>query len=229
MQNHEQQALADFIEYPEAQMLRRAEDFYKDIKRRHSIRMFSERAVDKAIIENCIKAAGTAPNGANRQPWHFAAIHSADVKRQVREQAEAHERRFYGGSAGEQWLDALKPLGTDAQKPYLETAPWLIAVFSQKKSSSDEKQNGSASKQQNYYIHESVGIATGFLITALHHAGLATLTHTPKPMSFLSKICKRPDDERPYMLIITGYPSADATVPTHALQKKTLDEIASFL
>ena len=224
MRAHDQAPLNDFIEYPQAQMLSRSQDFYQEMTRRHSIRQFSDRAVPKEIIENCIMAAGSAPSGANHQPWHFAAIHSPETKRQVREQAEAHEQRFYDGAASQQWLDALKPLGTDAQKPYLEHAPWLIAIFSQKKGGAEKGE-----KQQNYYIHESVGIATGILITALHNAGLATLTHTPKPMSFLSKICKRPDDERPYMLLIAGYPHADATIPAHALKKKSLSDIASFL
>ncbi len=224
MQAHNCKPLDDFIEYPPEEMSKRAQDWYQQIKRRHSIRQFSERVVPQNIIETCIKSAGTAPNGANHQPWHFAAISSPEIKRQVREQAEQHERRFYEGSAGDQWLNALKPLGTDAQKPYLETAPWLIAIFSQKKGGVE-----ATDKQQNYYIHESVGIATGFLITALHNAGLATLTHTPKPMSFLSKICRRPDDERPYMLLVTGYPASDATIPLHALKKKRLEEISSFL
>ncbi|MEP0177827.1 MAG: nitroreductase family protein [Paraglaciecola sp.] len=224
MQNHNASPLNDFIEYPQAEMLLRSEQFYTDIKRRHSIRQFSDRTVDKAIIENCLKAAGTAPNGANHQPWHFAAIHSAEIKKQVRDQAEAHERGFYEGRAGEEWLGALKPLGTDANKPYLEHAPWLIAIFSQK-----TKESEAGQKQNNYYVHESVGIATGFLINALHHSGLVTLTHTPKPMSFLSKICKRPDNERPYMLLIVGYPASSATVPHHASTKKPLDQIASFL
>ncbi|MFT2089456.1 nitroreductase family protein [Paraglaciecola sp. 2405UD69-4] len=224
MQNHNASPLNDFIEYPPAEMLQRSEQFYADIKRRHSIRQFSSRPVDKAIIENCLKAAGTAPNGANHQPWHFTAIHSPEIKKQVREQAEAHERGFYEGRAGEEWLGALKPLGTDANKPYLEHAPWLIAIFSQK-----TKESEAGQKQNNYYVHESVGIATGFLINALHHSGLVTLTHTPKPMSFLSKICKRPDNERPYMLLVVGYPATDATVPLHALNKKPLDEIASFM
>lgn len=224
MQNHEKQPLDDFIRYPEHEMKSRAAEWYAFIRRRHSIRQFSDKAVPKDIIENCIRAAGTAPNGANHQPWHFCAINSPDVKKQIRLQAEIHEQRFYGGSAGEEWLNALKPLGTDAQKPYLESAPWLIAVFSQKKGGVESEQ-----KTQNYYIHESVGIATGFLITALHNAGLATLTHTPKPMSFLSDICRRPDDERPYILIVAGYPADDATIPLHALKKKPLKEIATFL
>ena len=225
MQDHEHQALSDFIEYPLAQMEKNAAEFYQEIKRRHSIRSFSDRPVPQSIIEHCIKAAGTAPSGANHQPWHFVAIQSSDVKRQIREQAEAHEQKFYHGKqTSEEWLDALKPLGTDAQKPYLEIAPWLFAMFSQKKGGIDESK-----KQQNYYIHESVGIATGFLIAALNKAGLATLTHTPKPMSFLSKICQRPDDERPYMLLITGFPSEDATVPKHALKKKNLEQICTIL
>ena len=224
MQEHDALPLNDFIEYPPAEMLSRSEHFYADIKRRHSIRQFSDRPVSKQIIENCIKAAGTAPNGANHQPWHFVAIHSQAIKKQVREQAEAHERGFYEGRGGDEWLGALKPLGTDADKPYLEHAPWLIAIFSQKNT---EQQDGQ--KQTNYYVHESVGIATGFLINALHHTGLATLTHTPKPMSFLSKICGRPDNERPYMLLIVGYPAEDATVPQHALSKKELTEIANFI
>lgn len=224
MQPHESSPLSDYIEYPQDEMLQRSVDFYQNIKRRHSIRSFSHRSVPREIIENCIKAAGTAPSGANHQPWHFAAIHSADVKRQVREQAEAHEQGFYNGKAADEWLNALKPLGTDASKPYLELAPWLIAIFSQKTGglTPDEKQT-------NYYVHESVGIATGFLINALHNAGLTTLTHTPKPMSFLSKICQRPDNERAYMLLIAGYPADDATIPHHAQHKKSLHEIASFL
>ena len=142
----------------------------------------------------------------------------------MREQAEAHERGFYEGRAGQQWLNDLKPLGTDSSKPYLETAPWLIAVFSQK---FDEVESGE--KRQNYYVHESVGIAVGMLITALHNAGLATLTHTPKPMSFLTDVCQRPDNERAYMLIVAGYPAPNATIPAHARQKKSLNDVASFL
>ncbi|WP_342804901.1 nitroreductase family protein [Alteromonas sp. M12] len=224
MKQHDATPLTDYIEYSVDEMQKRAQDFYENIKRRHSVRQFSNRSVPQSIIENCIKAAGTAPSGANHQPWHFVAIHSSEVKKQVREQAEQHEQGFYAGRAGEEWLDALKPLGTDAQKPYLEHAPWLIAVFSQKKGGVV-----TGEKHTNYYVHESVGIATGMLITALHHAGLVTLTHTPKPMSFLSKICNRPDDERPYMLLIAGYPDTDATVPKHAQSKKALSEICTFL
>jgi nitroreductase len=217
--------LTDFIEYPPSEMAVRAEDNFNQLKRRHSIRSFSDRHVDKEVIENCIRAAGTAPSGANHQPWHFVAINNADVKGEIRQAAEELERSFYEGRAGKEWLDALKPLGTNASKPYLEKAPWLIAVFSQKKGGINNDGG-----QTNYYVHESVGIATGFLIQALHDAGLGTLTHTPKPMSFLSKICGRDNDvDRPYMLIVTGYPAEDATVPEHAMNKKPLDEIATFI
>lgn len=224
MQPHDHSPLDDFIEFPEQDMLSRSTDFLSTMRRRHSVRQFSDRPVDRAVIENCILTAGTAPSGANHQPWHFAAIHSSSVKKKIRQQAEAHERGFYEGRAGQQWLDDLKPLGTDANKPYLELAPWLIAVFSQK---SGEAEAGE--KRQNYYVHESVGIAVGMLITALHNAGLATLTHTPKPMNFLTEVCQRPDNERAYMLIVAGYPADNATIPAHARQKKGLDEIASFL
>jgi iodotyrosine deiodinase len=224
MQDHDSSPLTDYIEYPVEEMRLRSENFYLDIKRRHSIRNFSDRPVPKDIIENCLKAAATAPSGANHQPWHFVAVHSSDIKKKIREQAEFHERGFYEGRAGEEWLGALKALGTDANKPYLENAPWLIAIFSQKKGGIS-----STEKNTNYYVHESVGIATGFLINALHTSGLVTLTHTPKPMSFLSKVCGRPENDRAYMLLITGYPSEDATVPQHALVKKPLNEIATFL
>lgn len=224
MQPHDSSPLTDFIEYPPEEMQQRSADFYQDIKRRHTVRKFSDRAVDKTIIENCIKAAGTAPSGANHQPWHFVAVSDQEIKKQIREQAEHHERAFYDGRAGDEWLNALKDLGTDADKPYLEHAPWLIAIFSQKKGGIKEED-----KNTNYYVHESVGIATGFLITALHNAGLATLTHTPKPMSFLNKVCNRGENERAYMLLIAGYPSDDATIPAHAQVKKSLSDIATFL
>lgn len=217
--------LTDFMEYPPEQMLARATQHLADIRRRHSIRKFSDRPVAQQLIEQCILAAGSAPSGANHQPWHFVAIQSPQVKQQIRIEAEALEQGFYAGRAGEEWLDALKPLGTNANKAYLETAPWLIAVFSQKRGGVGEQDD-----KTNYYVHESVGLATGFLLQALHHAGLGTLTHTPKPMSFLSKICGRDNDnERPYMLIVAGYPAEDATVPQHALKKKTLQQICSFL
>lgn len=224
MQDHDKLPLMDYQEYPAGEMSRRAEEFYGEIRRRHTIRQFSDRAVPRSIIEACLMAAGTAPSGANHQPWFFCAIGSAELKKKVREAAEAEERAFYGGKAGAEWLDALKPLGTDASKPYLETAPWLIAIFAQ-------RQGGvrAGIQRQNYYVTESVGIATGFLIAALHHAGLGTLTHTPKPMNFLNALCGRPDTERPYLLLVTGYPATDATVPVHATIKKPLAEIAEFM
>jgi nitroreductase len=188
------------------------------------VREFSDRPVDAAVIEAAIAAAGLAPSGANHQPWHFCAIGSAEKKKILRELAEKEEREFYAGKAGEAWLDALAPLGTDAHKPYLEHAPWIIAIFGQRKGGIDED-----GEQQNYYVPESVGIAMGFLIAALHHAGLCMLTHTPKPMTFLNDLCGRPKSEKPYLLLVVGYPAEGATVPLHALKKKPLDQIASFI
>jgi len=186
---------------------------------RRTIRDFSDKPVPRDVIETAIRAAATAPNGANQQPWHFAAISNPEMKRRIREAAEEEERAFYGGRASEEWLDALEPLGTDASKPFLETAPWLIAIFAQKKGPSGEK---------HYYVTESVGIAIGMLITTLHSAGLATLTHTPAPMNFLRDICDRPSTEKPLVLLVVGHPSSDATVPVHALEKKTLEDITTI-
>ena len=223
MQDHDRLPLMDYREYPADEMEQRAVDFYAQIKRRHTVREFSDRPVSRTIIENCLLSAGTAPSGANHQPWFFGVIGSAELKKKVREMAEVEERSFYGGKGGQVWLDALRPLGTDASKPYLETAPWLIAIFAQRKGGVR-----AGIELQNYYVTESVGIATGFLIASLHHAGLATLTHTPKPMNFLNELCGRPDTERPYLLLVTGYPGADATVPVHATIRKPLAEIAQF-
>jgi nitroreductase len=211
-----------FSELPEEQMRARSRVFYDDIRRRRSVRAFSDRAVPRAIIEDAILAAGTAPNGANLQPWHFAVVADAERKRQIREAAEAEERAFYGGRAPQQWLDALAPLGTDASKPFLEIAPYLIGIFAQPHGIDA---NGDVIK--HYYVQESVGIATGFLIAALHHAGLATLTHTPSPMGFLTRIMGRPAHEKPFLLLVVGYPAADATVPE--ITKKPLESVASFL
>lgn len=224
MLQHDSAPLPDFIEYPVEEMQRRSREFLDEIRRRHTVREFSDRPVPREVIETCIRAAGTAPSGANHQPWFFVAIGDPATKRIVREQAEVEERAFYAGKAGEEWLDALRPLGTDDRKPYLETAPWLIAIFAQRRGGVSAEE-----KRKNYYINESVGIALGFLITALHHAGLSTLTHTPKPMDFLNRICDRPDDEKPFMLLVAGYPAAGATVPLHALKKKSLEQIATFL
>ena len=224
MQEHDKLPLMDYRELPQPEMVRRAQEFYAEIRQRHTVRQFSDRPVPREVIESCLLAAGTAPSGANHQPWFFSVIGSPEAKTRVREAAEREEQAFYAGKAGEEWLDALKPLGTDASKPYLETAPWLIAIFAQ-------RQGGvrAGIQRQNYYVTESVGIATGFLIAALHHAGLATLTHTPKPMNFLNGICERPDTERPYLLLVVGYPATDATVPVHATIKKPLTEIARFI
>lgn len=216
--------LPDYREYPVEEMRARAEAFRADIARRHTVRDFSPRPVPRDIIETCLRAAGTAPNGANHQPWHFAVIGDPALKGRIRAAAEEEERAFYAGKAGEEWLGALRPLGTDPQKPFLEIAPWLIAIFGARSSPSAD-----GVMRKNYYVPESVSIATGFLIAALHHAGLATLTHTPSPMGFLNEICRRPAQEKPYILLVTGYPAEDAHIPRHATEKKPLAEIASFL
>ncbi|WP_284178275.1 nitroreductase family protein [Rhabdaerophilum sp. SD176] len=216
--------LPDYREYPLEEMRERAETFRAEIARRHTVRDFSPRPVPRDIIETCLRAAGTAPNGANHQPWHFAVIGDPALKARIRTAAEEEERAFYAGKAGEEWLAALRPLGTDPQKPFLEIAPWLIAIFGARSSPSAD-----GVMRKNYYVPESVSIATGFLIAALHHAGLATLTHTPSPMGFLNEICRRPAQEKPYILLVTGYPAGDAHIPRHATEKKPLAEIASFL
>ena len=211
----------NFQEKSPDEMIERSRSFYLDVKRRRSVRDFSDRPIPDDVIENAIRAAGTAPSGANQQPWHFVVVKSPETKKKIREAAEEEERAFYQERAPEEWLKALAPLGTDANKPFLETAPCLIAIFL-KKTTTDE--NGI--KHKNYYTSESVGIATGILITALHLSGLATLTHTPSPMNFLNEILERPDSERPYLLLVTGYPSDDAKVPK--ISKYNFDEITSF-
>lgn len=225
MQPHDNVLLPDYVEYDEDEMRTRAAEFLADIRRRHTVRDFSDRPVPQEIIEDCIRAGGTAPSGANHQPWHFALIKDPDIKAKVRLRAEAEERGFYDeGKAGEEWLDALAPLGTDASKPYLESAPWLIAIFAQRRGGVEV-----GMERKNYYVAESVGIATGFLIAALHNAGLATLTHTPKPMNFLNEICGRPEHERAFILLVAGYPAEGATVPKHALIKKQFEDIVTVL
>jgi nitroreductase len=211
----------EFQEYPPEIMQQRMLEFYRDIKRRRTVRDFADRPVPRELIEHAIRAAGTAPNGANQQPWHFVVVSNPDLKRQIRLAAEAEERAFYGGRAPDEWLEALAPLGTDAQKPFLEQAPYLIVIFAQAYGLRDGR------KVKHYYVQESVGIATGFLIAALHHAGLATLTHTPNPMGFLSEILGRPANERAFLILVVGYPAPDATVP--GIDKKLLEEISSFL
>lgn len=214
--------LDSYHEYPPAEMQQRADDFYAELRGRRSVRDFSDRPVPRGVIETCLRTAGTAPNGANLQPWHFVVVADPAVKQRIREAAEAEEREFYSGRAPQDWLDALAPLGTDADKPFLETAPYLIAIFAQSYGIGPD-----GKKVQHYYVTESVGIATGFLIAALHHAGLATLTHTPSPMGFLGKMLGRPEHERPFLLLVVGYPADGATVP--AITKKAPDEIATFV
>ena len=207
----------------------RARVAFEKLRTRHSCRAFTDAPVPREVIEYAIRAAGTAPSGANHQPWHFAVIGSAENKRAIREAAEAEERRFYGDDgdkpkASEEWLEALAPIGTDASKPFLETAPWLIACFAQRTGGIEEDE-----QTQNYYVNESVGIACGMLIATLHEAGLATLTHTPSPMGFLRDLCGRPANEKPLMIVVVGHAAKDATVPEHALKKKPLEQISSWL
>lgn len=216
--------LPDYAERPVDEMRQRARTFFDGIRTRHTVREFSSRPVSRDIIEQCLLAAGTAPSGANHQPWHFSVITDPALKRRVRKGAEAEEREFYAGRAGQEWLEALKPLGTDADKSFLEIAPYLICIFGARRSPGADGRT-----RKNYYVPESVGIATGFLIAALHTAGLATLTHTPAPMGFLNDICGRPENDKPYILLVTGYPAAHATIPAYATEKKPLGEIATFL
>jgi len=214
--------LDKYREYPIEEMRDRLEAFYADIDRRRTVRDFSDRPVPRDIIETALKAANTAPSGANLQPWHFAVVSGPATKRKIREAAEAEEREFYDHRASEEWLAALAPLGTDDEKPFLETAPYLIAVFLQK---FGELPDGR--KVKHYYPAESTGLATGILITALHRAGLVTLTHTPSPMKFLNEILGRPKSERPFLLLVAGYPADDAEVPD--IQRKALDEFTSWI
>lgn len=202
----------------------RAEAMRDELRRRRTCRYFSDTPVPRAVIEAAIEAAGTAPSGANHQPWHFAVIQSPELKAQARAAAEAEEKAFYAGKASAEWLEALGPLGTDADKSYLEVAPWLIVVFAQRRGGIDPGDD-----KQNYYVNESVGIATGFLLAALNAANVATLTHTPNPMRFLNRLCRRPDTEKPAMIVVAGHAAPDATVPLHALRKKPLGQMASFL
>jgi nitroreductase len=212
----------DFTRLPPAEMRKKADDFRALMARRRTVRDFSHEPVSRGVIEAAIACAGSAPSGANQQPWRFVAISDPALKHRIREGAEEEERAFYAGRAGEEWLDALSHLGTDAEKPFLETAPWLIVIFAERWGV-----DANGKRRKHYYVPESVGIATGFLIAALHQAGLATLTHTPAPMNFLNAICGRPDNEKALILLVTGYPAEGCRVP--AITRKKLDEIASFL
>lgn len=220
--DHEYKALPipDRWEMSDKEMISKSEEFYVLMKKRHTVREYSSRPVPREVIENCIRAAGLAPSGANHQPWHFAIIENPDHKQKIRIAAEEEEKTFYAGRASDEWLGALEPIGTNDHKPHLTEAPWLIVIFAQRTSID---RNGR--KFKNYYVNESVGIATGFLITALHKAGLSTLTHTPNPMKFLNELCGRPSTEKPEMILVVGHPAEDATVPAHAKWKKPLEEI----
>jgi len=214
--------LPGWIERPPEEMRERARGFYEELRRRRSVREFSDRPIPPDVVEDCLRAAGTAPSGAHMQPWHFVVVRDPETKRRIRVAAEAEEREFYAHRAPPEWLAALERLGTDASKPFLETAPCLIAIFA--RSYGVDEGGG---KHKHYYVQESVGIATGMLITALHHAGLVTLTHTPSPMGFLSSLLERPENERPFLLLVAGYPAPGARVPD--IQRKALASIATFV
>lgn len=220
MKNHE--PLSQYRELSPAAMRERAASFLAEMGRRRTVRDFSERPVAREVIEDCIRTAMTAPSGANMQPWHFTVVETPELKRQIRLAAEEVERDFYSGRASDEWLEALEPLGTDENKPFLEIAPYLIVIFAQLHGIDD---HGNTVK--HYYVNESVGIATGMLITALHHAGLATLTHTPSPMRFLNEILERPSYERPYLVLAVGYPTSGAQVPR--IEKKRLAQACQFV
>jgi iodotyrosine deiodinase len=214
--------LSSYRRYPEDLMRDRAAAFHRELDRRRTVRQFSDRPVPREIIEDCIRAAGTAPSGAHMQPWHFAVVSDPAIKKQIRQAAEKEEHEFYHRRAPKEWLDALAPLGTDEHKPYLEIAPYLIAVFIRRHSTGPD-----GTQLKHYYAVESVGLATGMLITAVHNAGLASLTHTPSPMGFLNQLLERPDNERPFMLLVVGYPAEDAVVPD--LERKPLEEISTWI
>lgn len=215
--------LPGYREYPPEEMAERARTFSEHMGRRRTVRDFSDRSVPRALIEDCLRSAGSAPSGANQQPWHFVAVSDAGVKRRIRVAAEAEEREFYAHRAPPEWLEVLRPLGTDASKPFLEVAPWLIAVFIRR-----FERLPDGGKRKHYYTDESVGLAAGLLLAAVHYAGLVALTHTPSPMKFLNDILGRPKDlERAFLLLVVGYPAADARVPD--IVRKSLPEIASFV
>ena len=216
------QPLTSYIEHPLEEMIQRSESFLKEMQRRRTVRQFSDRPVPREVIENCLLTAGTAPNGANLQPWHFVVVSNPDIKHQLRIAAEEEEADFYNRRAPKEWLEALAPLGTDQYKPFLDAAPYLIVIFGKNHS---ELSDGRRVK--NYYVNESVGIATGLLIAAIHHAGLVSLTHTPSPMGFLNEILNVPSDSKPFLVLIVGYPAKNAEVPT--ITKKSLDEITTFI
>lgn len=214
--------LKNYKLYSEDEMLKRSGNFFDEVKNRRTVREYSDAHVNRKIIENCIRAAGTAPSGANMQPWRFVVVENPEIKKKIKIAAEEEEKEFYNNKAPQEWLDALAPLGTDEHKPFLETAPYLIVIFESKYELLPDGR-----KVKQYYTKESVGIATGVLITALHHAGLATLTHTPSPMNFLNDILNRPDNERPYLILVAGRPAGDVKVPD--IKRKELNEICEFI
>ena len=216
------QLLSSYIEYPTEEMKERAAFFYREMQRRRTVRQFSDRPIPRAIIEDCLLTAGTAPNGANLQPWHFVVVSDPIIKREIRVAAEQEEAEFYSRRAPQEWLDALAPLGTDEHKPFLETAPYLIVIFGK-----NHSELADGRRVKNYYVNESVGIATGFLIAAIHNAGLASLTHTPSPMGFLNGILNVHPDNKPFLILVVGYPADNAEVPV--INKKSLEEIATFI
>jgi nitroreductase len=216
------QPLPSYIEYSTEEMRRRAMEFRQNMQRRRTVRQFSDRPVPPEIIEECLRTAGSAPNGANLQPWHFVVVSNPQVKHEIRVAAEQEEREFYSRRAPQEWLEALSAIGTDEHKPFLETAPYLIVIFGK-----NHSQLPDGRRVKNYYVNESVSIATGFLIAALHHAGLVSLTHTPSPMGFLNNILHIPPNEKPFLILVAGYPAEDAQVPV--IEKKPLEEIATFI
>jgi nitroreductase len=214
--------LSAYREYSPEEMQQRAASFRAEMQRRRTVRYFSNRPVAREIIEACLLAAGSAPSGANLQPWHFVVVTDPEIKRKIRAGAEEEEREFYNGRATQEWLDDLATLGTDEHKPFLEIAPYLIVIFAESYRILPEGRQG-----KNYYVAESVGIATGMLVAAIHHAGLVSLTHTPSPMGFLNDVLGRPKNEKPFLILVVGYPADDAVVPV--IGKKTLEEIAEFV
>ena len=215
--------LPDRQDLSQAESLQAVQDFHARMKTRHTVRDFADRPVDLAVIESAIETAGQAPSGANHQPWHFVAISDPGIKARIRRAAEEEEQKFYAGAAGDAWLSALEPIGTGVSKPHLEDAPWLIVIFAQRYGIRPD-----GTRFKHYYVPESTGIATGFLIAALHHAGLYCLTHTPNPMKFLTEICGRPDHEKPLMILAVGHAAPDATIPAAATIKKPLSEILTI-
>lgn len=215
-------SLPDYKEIEDSTSEAASREFLQVMKSRHSVRHYAKRPVARVIIENAIATAGRAPSGANQQPWHFVAIQDPEMKLRIRAAAEAEEQAFYAGGGGDEWIQALEPLGTTAHKPHLTDAPWLIIVFAQRYGLTSDNQ-----RYKHYYVPESVGIATGVLITALHQAGLASLVHTPNPMRFLNQMCQRPAHEKPVMILPVGYPAQGATIPKASTYKKPLDSIMS--